>query len=81
MLTKREKEIYARELASIKELERLKAEIPSAGESSSPPTFLPLSGSVELPNVSDLEPPANWLEAGLPADWSFSQLLESGSSG
>ena len=68
LLTEQEKEMYARELASIKELERLEAEIPVAEGSSSPPTSLPLSGSVELPDVSDLEPPANWLESGLPAD-------------
>ena len=39
---------------------------------------LPLLGSNELPDFSGLEPPADWLEAGLPANWSFSQLLESG---
>ena len=64
--------MYSHELQSIKKLEYLKAERLSAEESSSLPMSLLLSGSDEPPDVSGLEPPADWLEAGLPADWSFS---------
>ena len=77
-MSEKEKEMYSRELQSIKELERLEAERLSAEESSSLPMSSPLSGPDELPDFSSLEPPADWLEAGLPANWSFSQLLESG---
>ena len=68
LVSEREKEMYSRELRLIKELERLEAERLSIEESSSLPTSLPPSGSDEPPDISGLESPADWLEAGLPAD-------------
>ena len=68
LVTEKEKEIYSRKLQSIKKLERLKTKRLSIKGSSSLPTSLLLLGSDKPPDVSGLEPPANWLEAGLPAD-------------
>ena len=51
--------MYSRELQSIEELERFKAERLFIEESSSLPISLLLLGSDELPNISRLEPPAN----------------------
>ena len=67
-MTEKEKKMYSRELQLIEELEHLKAERLSAEESFSLPMSLLLSGFDEPPDVSGLEPSADWLEAGLPAD-------------
>ena len=68
LVTEKEKEMYSYELQSIKKLKRLKAKRLFIKESSSLSIFLLLSGSNKPPDVSSLEPSANWLEAGLPAD-------------
>ena len=76
--------MYARELASIEEMEKLEAEAAAGSAAASEPDP---SGS-SVPVVHDPFPPgfglspvpSEFLGMEIPADWSFSQLIGTGSN-
>lgn len=80
LLTSREREMFARELASIEEMEKLEEEASASAVVGSSPNQS--SGSL-VPDVLDpavagfaLSPvPSEFLGMGLPEDWSLSQYL------
>lgn len=90
LLSERERKMFARELASIEEMEKLEAEAAertSASASASAPEGLPTgSFGPSVPDVLDPNPllsgfalspvPSEFLGMEIPADWSFSQLLD-----
>lgn len=82
LLTSREREMFARELASIEEMEKLEAEAGLGGEDRPPTESGESSGPGGLPDgldASGLSPvPSELLGMDIPADWSFSQLLHTG---